>query len=75
MSKRIVYVHPGEMIEFRFVHPDSDKSAAGWREQLRPQHLLLMMRSGTCISAADPAVSLHDWPRATPPATGASHDE
>lgn len=53
-APRVIYVHPGEMVEVRIVHEDDEKSAAAWRDQIRPSKHLLRFWSGR-ISYADMA--------------------
>jgi len=54
--KRVIYLHPGELLDVRFVHPDLPRNALEWRSQGRPSHMLLQLSPGR-IGYADPAIS------------------
>lgn len=42
MTKRIVYVNPGDMLEVRVIRDDElPRNAAEWRHQVRPGVILL----------------------------------
>lgn len=38
MAKKIIYIHPGDMIEVRFCDPELPANAAEWRNRTRPRH-------------------------------------
>lgn len=61
MADRVIYVHPGETVEFRVVGHQFEKNNTGWRTQSRPDKLLVMVNSSTGISLADPAAGLEEW--------------
>ena len=63
MTKRIIYVHPGDLLEIRYVHEDYDKTARGWDSQTYPTKTSLMS-TGYGLAAADPAFQLDQWPNA-----------
>lgn len=35
MTKRIIYIHPGDMVEIRFCDPDYEPRAREWEQRLR----------------------------------------
>ena len=61
MTIKRVYVNPGEMLDLRIVDEDFDRTAAGWREQLRPQNILLTVDNYNSITVTDPSVNLQHW--------------
>jgi hypothetical protein len=63
MSKKIIYVHPGDMLEIRYVHQDYEKTARDWNFQIYPSSTLLMS-TGHGLASADPAFRLDQWPDA-----------
>ena len=54
--KKIIYVRPGDMIEFRFIIDDDEAlTASAWNDQLRPSKMLVRAFPGRIV-AADPMV-------------------
>ena len=69
---RVIYLEPGEMVEFRFVNEDDGygRNAADWRAQSHPTSLLARLWPRR-ISAADFAVRFdHDFTNSARLATG-----
>lgn len=61
MADRVIYVHPGETVEFRVVSRHYVKNHTGWREQASKDKLLVMVNGNNSISLADPAAGLEEW--------------
>lgn len=55
---RKIYVEPGEMIEVRFVGPDFEKNARGWKEQLHPRSCLVRFFDAARVGFSNPATSV-----------------
>lgn len=41
MAKKIVYIHPGDMIEVRFCPEGEEATAAGFKQQTRGSHQIV----------------------------------
>lgn len=58
MKPKVVYVHPGQLLEVRVCHPDNTTDKAGWEDQTRPQSMLFRVDGPTAISFVDPSITV-----------------
>ena len=58
--KRVIYLHPGEIIEFRFVHHACEKNYSGWYSQAWPKSMSYRFKYDL-VAPADPMVRFGDF--------------
>ncbi len=61
MKRRVVHIHPGDILEVRYVHEGYEASSSGWRQQVYPNSTTFLC-TGLSLAAADPRFKLAPWP-------------